>query len=490
MPLQINFNTYPASNRTPGVFSEIDNSQANTGGVNQRSLIVAQKTAAGSAAANVPVLSSGAQSAKAQFGAGSQAALAVEHYRRTDGFGELWVLPVDDLGAGTAGTIAVTIAGTATAAGTLTLYVAGVPVQVSVAIGDTATVIAGKVVTAVAGNADLPVTAANAAGVVTLTAKNKGVAASDVLDVRPNFYGAANGEALPAGVTVSVAAATAGTGDPLLDAPLAALGDDEYDFIVYPYTGTAGMLSIKNFLKSRWAWDSQRYGHAFSAYRATLAQANAFGAANNDEHVTALPVNNSPSPAIKVAAAYAAACAVSLRADPALPLQYIELDFIAPPPGSRFTRSERNTLLYGGNSTFTVNKAGVPVLERAITTYRVNTAGVADNSFLDVETLFTLQDLHRSLIAELGTKFARKKLVQDGKRLPASTNTVTAQTVKFEAIAHYLRKEDAGLVQNSEAFIKGVKAVNQGSGVVALELPWDVANQLRVIVFRDVFRKS
>lgn len=490
MPLSITFNTYPASNRTPGVFSEIDNSQANTGGVNQRSLIVAQKTAAGTAAANVPVLSTGATSAKAQFGAGSMAALAVEHYRRTDSQGELWVLPVDDNGAGTAGTIAVTVAGTATAAGTLTLYVAGLAVQAAVSVGDTATVIAGKVVTAVTASSDLPVSAANAAGVVTLTAKNKGVVASDVLDVRPNYYGLANGEALPAGVTVSVAAATAGTGDPSLDAPLAALGDDEYDVVVHPFTGTAGMLSIKNFLRSRWQWDSQRYGGAFAATRGNLSALNTFGAANNDEHVSVLGVNNTPTPMFKVAAAYAAACAVSLRSDPALPLQYIDLDFIAPPPGSRFTRTERNTLLYGGVSTFTVNKAGVPQLERAISTYRVNGAGVVDNSYLDVETLYILQDLHRSLIVELGSKFARKKLVADGKRLPASSNTVTAQTVKFEAIAHYLRKEQQGIVQNSDAFVKQVKAVNQGNGTVALELPWDIANQLRVIVFRDVFRKS
>ena len=67
--------------------------------------------------------------------------------------------------------------------------------------------------------------------------------------------------------------------------------------------------------------------------------------------------NDSPSPSYIWAADLAGTAAVSLRADPARPLQTLALSTVlAPPLHSRFDLSDRNTLLWDGVSTFTVGR--------------------------------------------------------------------------------------------------------------------------------------
>jgi len=77
--------------------------------------------------------------------------------------------------AGVAATATITIAGSWTTGGTLIYRLSGIPVTVNTLPGDTATNVAANIVLAVNGNSRLPFTAANAAGVVTVTCKNVGV---------------------------------------------------------------------------------------------------------------------------------------------------------------------------------------------------------------------------------------------------------------------------------------------------------------------------
>lgn len=233
--MAITFSTYPSTNRVPGLFFEVDPSNANTGVTNNRYLVVGQKLPTGSAAANTPVFCSTFRDAKALCGPGSMLANMVDTIRSSDQFGEIWILPVDDNGAGVASVHTATVTGPATAAGTLSLYVAGTAVQVAVANGDTATAVATKLAAAVNANADLLVTATSSAGVVTLTNRHKGQAAGDV-DLRLNYLGTPGGELTPAGLAVAFANPTPGATDPLLDAALAATGEKTFDYVVTPST--------------------------------------------------------------------------------------------------------------------------------------------------------------------------------------------------------------------------------------------------------------
>lgn len=485
----INFSYYPVSNRVPGVYAEVDASGANTGQINQTTLIIGQMLSTGNATAGAPVLSAGTVADNAAFGRGSMLASMLSWYRKADPFGTVWVLPLIDNAAGTAATGTITVTGTATAPGALNVYIAGTDVQVAVAAADTATVVAGNIVSAIGKLPDLPVTAAANAGVVTLTARHKGLAAADV-DLRLNYLGAANGENTPAGLTVALAAMTGGATDPVLDTALASLGDSPFDFIVTPYTSSAQVTSVETLLSDatgRWSYLSELFGHAFSAFRGIYSALVTEGDTLNNQHVSVLGFADSPTPAWGVAANFAGVCAASLRADPALPLQYVSMQWQAPPIQSRFDQSERNTLLYNGISTFRVDQSGTVILERAVTTYQTTASGAPDDSYLNVETMFTLMFVIRAFRNDLLTKFARKKLVSNGTRISFGQNFVTPNTVLNEVIAQYRLAASFGYVQNPDQFAQQAYATDAGNGQVSLYLPIQLAQQLRVIAMLVAF---
>ena len=235
--MTVPFNNIPQQVRVPLFYAEMDNSQANGIGTGiRRALLIGQKLAAGSAAANQPYIVATVAQAIALFGRGSMLARMVEKYRANDTFGELWCIAVADVGAGVAATGTVTVTGTATAAGTLNLYIAGQRVQVPVLVGDSATVVGASIVTALTAALDLPVTGVNAAGVVTLTCKWKGPTGNDIT-ILDSFQGSAGGESVPAGITLAYGGSgllTGGTSNPVLTPVITAMGDDEYDFIGHP----------------------------------------------------------------------------------------------------------------------------------------------------------------------------------------------------------------------------------------------------------------
>jgi phage tail sheath gpL-like len=69
--MAINFTYYPTSNRVPGVYVEMDPSQANTAQTLQRSLIIAAMLPAGSATPDVPLEVQSLAQVQAACGRGS-----------------------------------------------------------------------------------------------------------------------------------------------------------------------------------------------------------------------------------------------------------------------------------------------------------------------------------------------------------------------------------------------------------------------------------
>ncbi len=59
-------------------------------------------------------------------------------------------------------------------------------------------------------------------------------------------------------------------------------------------------------------------------------------------------------------------------------------------------------------------KSGVLRIQRDVTTYRKNAYGVADNSYLDSETLHTSAYVLRKLKSVITSKYGRHKLASDG----------------------------------------------------------------------------
>lgn len=488
--MAVGFATIPANLRVPLFYAEFDNSQATNGLAQKRALIIGQPTTSASGLAFV----GDAEAASALYGQGSMLARMIRAFRANDAFGELWALPVADAGAGVAATGTMTITGPATGAGTLSTYVGGRRVPVAVSSGDSATVVAGAVVAAVNADTRLPVTAGNVAGVVTFTARNKGTLGNSI-DLRVNLLGSQGGEVLPAGIGVTFVAMASGATDPDLGTLATALGDEEFEIIVAPWTGTTELNALRDLMNDtsgRWSWSRQIYGHVFAARKGADSALISFGQARNDQHMTVVgyEATNPTNPA-EMAAAFAAQVFVSISADPARPLQTLQLSGVfATPTGSRFTKSVQQTLLTNGVATLMYDGAGTVRIQRCATTYRVNAWGQPDISYLDAETLFTLAEVIRRLRGRITQKFPRHKLANDGTRFGAGQPIVTPKIIKAELVAQYAEMEAAGLVEDADGFAAATiveRNANDPSRVDVLYAP-NLVNGLRIFAVLAQFR--
>ena len=484
----ISFPNIPSNIRIPLFYADLDASKANTGTSTQRALIIGQITASGTGVANTPALSQGASEAKSVGGSGSMLALMTAAYRASDDFGEVWYLPLADDPTAVAATGSVAFTSPATATGVLYLYIGGVRVTITVTSSLTVANLATNLAAAINAVSTLPVTAAvdaTTAGKVDLTAKNKGLAAGDI-DLRLNFLGVADGESLPTGLAVTITSMSGGAVNPDMTTGLANLLDKEFDFIALPYTDTTSLNLVKSFLSSstgRWSWSKQIFGHAFTAYRGTLAACTTFGATRNDEHVSIMGFYDSPSPAFVWAADIAGTVAVSVRADPARPVQTLALSTVlAPPIASRFALEDRNVLLWDGISTFDVAADGTVSLENVITTYQTNSYGDADDSYLEVETMTNLTYILRQLKSVITSQFPRMKLADDGTRVTPGTNVVTPSIIKGALVAQYKEMEDDGYVQDSATFAANIIVQKNTSNPNRVDViyPAILIDQLRI----------
>jgi phage tail sheath gpL-like len=124
-----------------------------------------------------------------------------------------YVIPVDNDAAGAAATGTITYTATSATAGNVYLYIAGDLVTIPVAKGDAATDIGDTTETKVNADTNLPVTAVNALGVVTFTAKDLN-AESNNIPIKVNLVA---GQETAEGVTTAIVQMTGGLGTMLND---------------------------------------------------------------------------------------------------------------------------------------------------------------------------------------------------------------------------------------------------------------------------------
>jgi len=491
--MTISFNTLPANIRVPLFYAEMDNSQASYFAQPHRSLLIGQKLSTGSAAAATPYIVSTTSQAIALFGQGSMLARMHAMYRLSDPIGEVWCIAVADNGAGVQATGTITVTGPATAAGTINLYIAGQKVQVAVANGDAATAIATAINAAVNAASDLPVTSGVASAVVTLTCRWKGLSGNDI-QVSDSYRGNAGGESLPAGVALAYVAMASGTTAPSLAAAITAMGDEEYDYVIHPYNDSASLDTFAtefNESAGRWAWSRGVYGHCYTALRGILSALITAGGLRNDQHHTIAGIDaDTQAPNWEYAAAYGARNAVFINVDVARPTQSGELTGIMiPRPGKRFILTERQSLLNKGIATSYISGGSLRI-ERAITTYQVNTQSQPDPSYLDSETLHTSAYVIRFIRQRITQKYPRHKLADDGTRFGAGQAIVTPSVVRSEMISAYADMEANGIVENATLFAKYLIVERNVDNPNRLDVlfPPDYVNQLRIFALLQQFR--
>ena len=243
------------------------------------------------------------------------------------------------------------------------------------------------------------------------------------------------------------------TGNAQVGDAIAALGDERYDYIAFPYTDDASLDTLETELASR--WDAMRNipGRAFVAYKGGLAASSAFGNSRNSQHVCCMAMGESSDEPYLWAATVCGVASKSLANDPAQPLQYLELPGLNPQAiDKRFSATENNVLLYDGMSTHRVQRTGVVQIERLITMYQLNEAGSPDTAYLDLntpETLDAIRDKQRGYIL---TRYPRYKLVRDGTEFGAGQQIVTPNLIRTSLLELYREMEDSGWVEDFEAY--------------------------------------
>jgi phage tail sheath gpL-like len=445
----ISFNSIPVGILTPGVFIEFDNSRAVRGlpALAHRILVIGQKLAAGTAPALTVKRAISAAQAETDYGRGSMLANMVTAVKAANRYTDCYAIALADNDEGNPAEGLLSIGGPATAAGTLNFYLGGVRVQVGVSSGQTQQQIATALAAAINANTQLMVTAVANSANVELTFRHAGEAGNSY-DLRANY---GFGEAYPAGVSITVTPMSGGSGNPDLAALIAAIGDDQYDTIILPYTDAAALNAMDAEMLRRWGPMVMREGHVFAAVSGTVGDATTLGDSRNGPFTTIMHAGKSPTPPWIFAAVTGAVDA--FEPDPARPRQTLPLTgCLAPAEADRPTREERNTMLGEGIATYTVDAAGIVRIERLVTTYQESPSGDPDVSYLDIETPRTLAYMRITQRLEIITRFPRHKLADDGTNYAPGQAIVTPMEIKAVLLHLGRRWEAAGLLEDFEQY--------------------------------------
>lgn len=488
------FNQIPSNLRIPFVAVEFDSSRAQQGPalLAYKALIIGQKLAAGTAPADTLVRCTSVDQAITYGGRGSMLHRQALAWFAANKSTELWLGVLADNGAGIAATGTIVVTGPATADGTIALYLGGERITVGVLSGTASTAIATAIAAAINANLDLPVTASAATSTVTITYRHKGLAGNSY-DVRHSFL---TGEALPAGVTLTITAlgsVVAGTTNPTLTALIAAMADMWFQIIPHPYTDATSLGALEVELALRSGPMRQQQGLAITSTSGNFAAHTALGGVRNSPNsvILAQPGQNVLTPPLEFAAEAAGVIAYYAQIDPGRPFQTLALSrAIAPAETDQWSNDERNLFLFDGISPTRRTASGGVQLERVITTYQTSPAGADDTAYLDATTVLTLLYLRYSFRVRMQNKYPRHKLAADGTRFGSGQSVMTPKLGKAEAITWFREMEELGLVEGFDQFKRDLDVQRNGSDPNRLDflLPPDLINGLIVVAAQIQFR--
>ena len=490
--MAISFNNIPTTVRTPGVYNEIDNSRALQGLVDvpHTALIIGQKHSSGTAAFDTLQAITNDNLANGYFGNGAMLSRMCNVFKANNPNTELFAIAIGSGIGGVAASATINFSAalstnTASGTGTYYLLINGNQQYVDIISNMSGAEIASVVKSTINGDSTLPVVASFTAGTVFFSAVNSGTQ-GNYIDIRANYY-VGQSTAKVFSVEPTIVSMAGGTTDPDLGDAWAVIADRQFHYIIQPYIDAANLTEIETELADRFKPLEDLQGHGFTAVKATQASCTTLGNSRNSPHNTILGVNNGPNAPEEWAAAIGAQAAFNLNQDPARPLTGLKLINILPPTSTdRFDRSERDILLYDGIATYTVDTGGNVQIERCITTYQTNSAGLPDPSYLDVQTLATLEAIRYQYKLRMTNRFIvpRFKLADDTFQVQPGQKIVQPKTIKLEIISLMTQLANVkGWVENIEDFVKNLIVERNASdrNRVDVLLPPDLVNQFRIL---------
>jgi len=481
--MAISFNQIPSNLRIPYFGAEFDNSRASQGPalLAYRNLLIVQKTATGTAAADSLHLVTNVDQIGTLAGRDSMAFFSGKIYFKNNTSTETWIGVLEDDGSGTAAQGTVEVDSAATGDGVIALYVAGKRYTVGVSEGDSATQIATAIGAALSETAPDEIFTATASGsTVEIDCNHKGVIGNEIR-ILDSYQ---RGEQLPAGVALTITQPTGGAGNPSLDGLIAAMGDQWFNVIANPYKDATNLTALEEELKSRAGALRQIDGLAIAAEAASVSNLATLGESRNSPYSAIVSQTGAAAltPSFAFSAALVAVASFNAANDPARPMQTLSISGVLPAETAFLAISERNILLFKGIATTREAAGGVVQIERLITTYKENAAGGADTSYLDATTIFTLMYLRFSFRARFLAKYPRHKLANDGTRFGEGQPIMTPLLGKAEAVSWFKEMANLGLVEGLDQFKNDiiVERNAQDPNRLDFKLSPDLMNQLIV----------
>ena len=481
----------------------------------QKILIVGQMLAAGSATSGALTQAIGnASEEDALFGQRSHLAGMIRAAKKVLARGganqpQMDAIPIDDDGGATEGTGVLTITGPATASGSIIFAVGSGEnheFTIDIADTDTATAIGDDLVTAITADADAPFTAANVAGVVTITAANGGTLCNTwTLKV--------SGSA--AGVAVAITAWTGGATAPTVTGIFDVVGSTRYQTVVYP--DSWDLDEVQTFLDDRFNADNIVLdGAAVVSVSGTLSAVKALALPVNSQSVVMVGLRTVSVADIKgnaivempdvVSAQLGAIRAMRLTegallsqinivtggpldafggpAIASLPYHNTSLADIALPNSAQtWTEVEQADLEDSGVAVIGINRAlNGMILSTQTTTYLTDGAGNPDTSYKFLNTVDTVSVIRETYFENLKSQYAQFRLT-DGALIAGRSMANAASIKAFLGIVYNSLSQEA-LVQAGDAAFEDfvsttIVTVDVGAGSVTITMAPLLVGQLR-----------
>lgn len=380
----------------------------------------------------VPMTS--ADDAALLFGLGSELHRQIKRFMEINKTTPVYAIAIAEGSSPSAATGTITVATTATGPGTLRIFIGDEFCDVGFTTGDTPTVIAAAAVVQINAKSHWPVTAANSAGVITITTKQKGLRAN------LTRYFARMIPFTGSGSTVTPVASTLVTGGTVSDSNTAALAvvvAQKFYYIVPAAVDSTQLVALLaqvtsqalpiNGIRQRIVWGST------DSLANTITIVDALNSARSEVAWQLDGDVPGPELAAKLAAAY------MLYEAPSVPRLnfnfYGQADgepwgLRAPLAGTVPTRSQVSAALSAGVSPISVQGPNAYLVKRV--TNRYKTGAIVDYRIRDPHKVLICDRYADSLVSKAALQMRGKQIGDDPiKNQPTpGPNVVTPRVVK------------------------------------------------------------
>ncbi len=407
------------------------------------------------------------------FGYDSMINAQIDDFLELSADTEVWAYILPNTGDSGKSTVTVTGIDTATATGSIYLWVNGNSYQVPFdPETDTNQSVAGKLQAVItASDTSLIVIAED--NKVKIETKAKG-AIGGFLDVRKSYEKRLEQRSSDE-VTIAIKT-TQGTGNPNLS-KLEEVNEG-FEFVINPYTDSQSISSVSTYLCKQWSGgDNSR---AFGVFYGGFEQAKAFATNTNNALISYIGANGALTPSYLESSSYGAIAfnllnslskniANSLSGE-AMP------SMLASEKADEYTDKQKAELIENGMGYFNVGRNNKVSIGRAVTTYTTSDDGAYDTSLQSVNKVSQMAQISKLFRTKIAEKYAGYAFRSDGVT-GTGGKIATLSGIRNYVISLAQDLSNRNVIQHLDKFIENVQVFKNKNGCIEIQVEPEVIEQ-------------